>query len=307
MTTTTLADYRGVHAARRAALLLLLALPLPLQAQIGALARKVASKAASQAAGMSGAASESPTFDERVLELTEARISSVVSGVQAADNVTGPGGATRATLIARAGAANEQRNALLEKRDDDLRRYDEETRRVNMCTQQVLDSLNQVHNDAMAKKARALASSADPMGSRLMKDVMQATMESQRLMAAGDTAGAVQVQRALMKKQGIDPAKDSTVATTRCGKAPAKAAWHQQADSLLEVANTAMRRAQAIDQQSADAGAKAAGMTPQQFAIARERIKAFAGANGNPSTSWRFSPAERKALLPRVQQLKSLS
>lgn len=307
MTMTTFASAPGAHAARLGALLMLLSLPLPLHAQIGALAKKMASKAASQAVGASGVTGDSPTFDERVLELTDARISSVVAGVQAAENVTGPGGATRATLLARAGAANDQRNALLEKRDDDLRRYDDDTRRVNMCTQQVLDSLTQVHNEALAKKARALATSADPMGSRLMQDVMQATMESQRLMAAGDTAGAVQVQRALMKKQGIDPARDSTLATARCGKLPAKAAWHQQADSLLEVANRSMRQAQAIDQQSADAGAKAAGMTPQQFAIARERIKAFAAANGNPSSSWRFSPSERKALLPRVQQLKALS
>ncbi len=227
--------------------------------------------------------------------------------MQATQRLTAPDGSTRAQLIARAGDANEQRNALLEKHDEDLRRYDEAVHRVNMCTQAALDSLNRQHNEAMARKAQTLAASADPMGSKLMQDVMAATMESQRLMAQGDTAGALAVQRSLMKKHGIDPARDSTVASTRCGAPPPRAAWHRQADSLLAVANGAMRLAQDMDRQSASAGARAASMTKQQFAIARERLQAFASTNGNPSSSWRFSASERKVLLARLQQLRAIA
>lgn len=298
---------RRITALTLVAVALLVAAPASAHAQIGALARKAAAKAARQAAGVSGIGAESPTFDDRVLELTDERVMAVVDGVHAAAAATAPDGSTRAQLISRAGAANEQRNALLENRDDDLRRHDEETRRVNLCAQSILDSLNTVHNEAMARKAQALAASADPMGSKLMQDVMQATMESQRRMAAGDTAGAIAVQRALLKRQGIDPARDSTVASARCGKVPAKARWQLQADSLLEVANTAMRLAQDIDQRSVSTGATVARMTTAQFAIARERIQAFASSNGNPTASWRFSPAERKVLLARLSQLKAIA
>ena len=289
------------------ALALLVVSPSMARAQIGALARKAAAKAARQAAGMSGVGADAPAFDHQLLELTDERVSAVIAGVQATQRLTAPDGSTRAQLIARAGAANEQRNALLEKRDDDLRRYDEEVHRVNLCTQAILDSLNRQHNEAMARKAQTLAASADPMGSKLMQDVMAATTESQRLMAQGDTAGALAVQRSLMKKHGIDPARDSTVASTRCGALPSRAAWHRQADSLLAVANGAMRLAQDMDRQSATAGARAASMTTQQFAIARERLQAFASTNGNPSSSWRFSATERKVLLARLQQLKAIA
>lgn len=285
---------------------LLIATPLPAHAQFGALAKKAASKIARGGAEMAGVTSAPPAFDDVILELDETRVQAVIAGLNAAANVTAPGGATRATLMQRAGAANEQRNALLEGHDKDLQRYDEGTRRVNMCTRDVLDSLNTAQNAAMAKKAAALASSGDPMSSSIMKEVMQMTMESQKRLAAGDTAGAIQVQRAMAKKHGFDPAQDSLKAATRCGSLPTKAAWHRQADSLLVVANTSMRQAQALDEQVAAAGAKAAGMTAQQYAMARERVQAYVSANGNPSSSWRYSPVERKALLPKLQQLKEL-
>lgn len=311
------AEARGPHPSRTSiathirraaagALILLLAVPLPLHAQLGRLAKKVASKAANQAVGMSGVAAESPTFDNTVLELDETRITAVIAGLQASASATGPNGATREQLLQRASSANERRNALLENRDDDLRRFDEETRRVNMCTSAVFDSLHHVQNAAMQKKAAQLAASPDPMNTKLMQEVMQLTSELQRLVAAGDTAGAVAAQRALARKYGLDPARDSLHATTRCGKLPARAAWHREADSLLVVGNAAMRQAQALDEQAAESGARAAGMTAQQFAMARERLEAYAAANGNPSSSWRFSVTERKALVPRLQQLKGM-
>lgn len=289
-----------------AALLLLLFLPSLATAQLGALARKAASKVAGQAVGVNGAGGAAPRFDDTVLELDEGRLTAVIAGLQASAAVTAPGGATRATLMQRAGAANEQRNALLEGHEKDLQRHDEEIRRVNMCTQEVLDSLSDAHNAAAAKKAAALAASGNPMDSPVMKELMQVTMEMQKRAAAGDTAGAMQLQQALARKHGFDPAQDSLTAKRRCGSLPAKAAWHRQADSLLVVANTSLQQAQALDGQAAAAGAKTAGMTAQQFAMARERVQAYVGANGNPSSSWRYSPAERKALQPKLQQLKAL-
>lgn len=189
----------AAHARRAAAgtFILLLAAPLPLHAQLGRFARKVASKAASQAVGMSGVTAESPTFDNVVLELDEVRLTAMMAGLQASLSATGPNGATREQLLQRASAANERRNTLLEHRDDDLRRFDEETRRVNMCTSAVLDSLHEVQNAAMQQKAAQLAASPDPMNTKLMQDVMQMTTELQRLMAAGDTAGAVALERAV--------------------------------------------------------------------------------------------------------------
>jgi hypothetical protein len=66
-----------------------------------------------------------------------------------------------------------------------------------------------------------------------------------------------------------------------------------------------MRQAQALDN-SPPTRSQAAGMTAQR-SQSPERIKSYAGANGNPSSSWRFSPAERKVLLARLPQLKSIA
>ena len=289
---------------------LALALPLPAHAQIGSLAKKMARKAASEAMAkaeaMSGVNAAAPTFDEQLVELNEARVDAMIAGLTASRAATAPGSATRAQLISRAGSLNEQRNALLALHGADDQRWQAEERRVSMCRGVVLDSLDRMHNETMAKKAASLAASADPMSTKLMQEVMQASQESQRLVAAGDTAAAIQVQRTLARKHGIDPAPDSAHATTRCGAIPKRPRWQQEADSLLAGAQTALRLAQSIDEQAAQAGASAAGMTVRQYALARERLIAYVGADGTPSASWRFSMAERKALLPRISQLKPL-
>jgi len=288
------------------ALILLLAAPLPLHAQIGSLVRKAATKATQQAVETSGVTAPPPAFDEVVLELDEQRLAKVIAGLEAARAVTGPDGATRAALLQRASAANTQRNALYDNRGAELERWDNESRRVNLCTSAVMDSINQVHRAAMEKKSRELAAMPDPMNSPIMREVMRVTADLNRLLAAGDTAGAVRMQRELARAYGMDPARDSAHATSRCGTPPAKPAWQLQADSLLTIANSLLRQAQAIDEQAAAAGARASGMNAQQFGMARERIEAYAAANGNPSSSWRYSVVERKALYPRLQQLKTL-
>ena len=293
-----------------ALLVAFLALPLPAHAQIGSLAKKMARKAANEASAkaeaLSGVNSASPSFDEQLLELNESRTTAMITGLSAARAVTAPGGATRAELTTRAGSLNEQRNALVEQHDADDQRWQAEERRVNSCRTVVIDSLDQLHRVAMEKKAASLAASADPMSSKMVQDVIQASQEIHRLMAAGDSAAALQVQRTLAKKHGIDPAADSAHATTRCGHPPKVPNWRKQADSLLAGAQSALRLAQSLDEQAAQAGASAAGMSLRQFALARERLEAYVTANGTPSSSWRFSMAERKALLPRISQLKPL-
>ncbi len=290
--------------------LVAIALPLPAHAQIGALAKKMARKAANEATAkaeaLSGVNSAAPTFDEQILELNESRADAMIAGLTASRAFTAPGGATRAQLTARAGSFNEQRNALLALHDADEQRWQADEQRISSCRSAVIDSLDAAHKVAMEKKAASLARSADPMSSKLMQEVMQATQEMQRLLAAGDTAGAVQVQRKLAKKQGIDPAADSARATTRCGALPATPRWKQEADSLLVGAQDALRLAQSLDEESAQSGARAAGMTLRQFALARERLIAYVAANGTPSPTWRYSTAERKALLSRLSQLKPL-
>jgi hypothetical protein len=294
---------------RRALLLasLLFLAPLPLQAQMGGLLKRAAAKVARQSAEVTGVGSAPPSFDDTVLELTEARLTAVVAGMEAAATFTGEGGATRASLVARAAAANAQRDALIETHDAEWQRLQADERRIIQCTTGIVDSLGQVRNAELEKKRRALAASADPMNTRLMQEIMQGTMEMQRHVAAGDTAAAMAVQRAMQKKLGFDPASDSAYAVTRCGRVPATPSWRLQSDSLLTLANTLMRQAQALDEQAAAAGARTAGMTAQQFAVARERIVAYANANGAPSASWRYSATERRALLPRLQQLKALA
>lgn len=290
--------------------LLTLALPLSAHAQIGSFAKKIARKAANEAAAkaeaVSGVNSAAPTFDEQLLELNESRATAMIAGLTAARAVSAPGGANRAQLTARAGSLNEERNALLALHEADDQRWQAEERRVTSCRSIVIDSLDQAHREAMEKKAASLARSADPMSSKMVQDVIQASQEIHRLMAAGDTAGALQVQRTLGKKHGIDPAADSAHATTRCGHVPKTPAWKNEADSLLAGAQAALRLAQSLDEEAANAGARAAGMSVRQYAIARERIEAYVTANGTPSASWRYSMAERKALLPRISQLKPL-
>lgn len=279
--------------------------PASAEGQISALAKKAASKLAKQSVEASGVTAESPTFDNTILELDETRSQSMLVGLQAARTYTAPDGATRAVLLQRAGAAHERRNALLQQHEAEQLQWQSENERVTRCTSGTLDSLQKVKSAEIEKKARALASSADPMNARVMQDIMKATAKAQQLMAAGDTAGAIEVQRALARSQGIDPAQDSVRAAKRCGQPPKVPAWQREAESLLASADEMMQQARLLDEQAASAGAKAAGMSTQQFAIARERIEAYVAANGTPRSSWRFSMTERTALLPKVQQFKA--
>jgi hypothetical protein len=54
------------------------------------------------------------------------------------------------------------------------------------------------------------------------------------------------------------------------------------------------------------AGAAGLGAQQQQFAVAEERVEAFARSDGKPGTLWCYSDAERTALGARMNELKEL-
>jgi len=107
------------------------------------------------------------------------------------------------------------------------------------------------------------------------------------------------------KLMGVDAHADSAKARATC-HAPAVPAWMRRADSLAAISDTLVVRARGVEGAGNAVAARAAEMTPDQFAMAAERAEGFVAlqAAGNVGSGWVFTPIEEQALTARLVDLK---
>ena len=114
-----------------------------------------------------------------------------------------------------------------------------------------------------------------------------------------DTAGAWALTRELLRKHTgstITEAQDEATLVKTCGALPGGGAG-ARSDGLRT-------RARELERSVADAGARASGMTPARFALARERLVTYASdAASRKSGSW--SPDEWRLLEGRRAEIES--
>jgi hypothetical protein len=279
--------------------------PAPAVGQIGGALNKAKKKATETA--VPGTSEEkgctAPKFDKDVLELTADRIDRVMKGVQATRTEAGPDGKTAAQKTDQANAAFEERDKLMAGKEEQAARYSDAESAWEGCRSEVLDSLNRQHGPAAQQRLMQMTAAQDAAA---MQAVVDAQTAATTAAAQGDTMGYKKHMTAYWKALGVDHAKDTAAADRQCKK-PVKPAWLSRADSLGLLGNKLVEDARGLEEKAAAKGAETAGMGERQLAIARERITAFLQADGAPSASWCFSPAEREALKARLKDLKAMN
>jgi hypothetical protein len=278
--------------------------PHAVAAQIGGALNKAKKKATETVAPSTGESKgcTAPRFDKDVIELTADRIDRVMKGVQATRAEVGPGGKSAAQMTAQANAAYEERDKLLQGKEDQVGRYNDAEGAWQTCRSDVLDSLHRQHGPEAQQRLMQMAASQDAAA---MQAVVDAQTAATTAMAQGDTMGYKKHMTVYWKALGIDYARDTATADRLC-KRPVKPAWLIRADSLGLLGNKLVEDARGLEQKAAAKGAETAGMGERQLAIARERIAAFIESDGAPSGSWCFSPLEREALKARMKDLKAM-
>jgi len=140
---------------------------------------------------------------------------------------------------------------------------------------------------------------------KFMQDWTAASQEAQQAVTANDTARMRRAQVKLNTLMGVDAHADSVKARATC-HVPPEPAWMRRADSLAAISDTLAVRARDAESAGNAAAARAAEMTPAQFAMAAERAEGFVGlqAAGNVGSGWVFTHVEEEALTARLVDLK---
>ncbi|HUF34723.1 MAG TPA: hypothetical protein VMN37_02180 [Gemmatimonadales bacterium] len=235
------------------------------------------------------AAPRAPTFNDRVLEITDGRVDQVLAGYTAEAAAL----AAEERKLTAARAAYEEENRQHPVR---LKEYEKSHRTWQSCQDGVVKPAEE--------KARAdLQKSQDEITGG-DKDAFERKMEAlqkriQAAQAAGDMAEVMRLADSLQQgvgmKSGMAAAQasaDMQAAGSRCGAEPVRPEPPTPPPSNLPN----------LDAQ----GAKAAGLTAEQYAILKERTQAALDEGGKvqiPSSSWAFSAAELSVLEQRGADL----
>ncbi len=290
-----------------------LLLPSVGTAQVGGLIKRGAGRAAERAVDKSvdkavdksvdgkKAAAPAPTFDDEVLELTDARIDQVVRGIKAFNAARAKAdvpGAMKAYEAAQKRSADhstryaEQRYA-----------FEEKNRKVEQCREGVLDAQHDANRAQMDEKMKAMQS--DPAKMRAMAaKAMEWNPRLAQLQSNGDTTALkdamLKMQKEMAEIAGVTITVDSTKADAKCGKPAPAPAWLVAWDSTDAEARRLGERVRVAETAGQAEAVAASGLTERQFHVARERIEDFVNDG-----SMGFSKTERTALGARKTELKA--
>lgn len=282
------------------ALLFTLVAP-PAHAQLGGLIKKAKEKAvqaAAEKAGLDTKAGEStpPTYDDVTVELTTARVESLLKGLQASQAVLTENGGMADILKQRA-AVEAQLASLNERANSVSAGYHAAHSRWKSCENDVRKSLEKNHEDE-ARKAMAAMVANPQLAAEKGRAAATMQQEIAKAIASNDSTAAKKAMMAYYKYWGIDLTKDDGIVVSKCGALPTKPQAMLDLDAATERRDSIDVRARALETRAVLEGSRASGLTEQQFAMARERAQmAVTG------TRSRFSKGELAALDARKAEL----
>ena len=235
------------------------------------------------------AAPRSPTFNERVLEITSARVDQLLKGYAAESGALQAAGRQQAA----ARAAYEEENR---KHPAWLKEYERSHAAWQDCQDKVV-------KPAEAKAKADVKRSQDEITGGDEAAFERRMAELQQRMQAAKAAGnmdevmrlADSLQQSVGKKSGASAMQASAemqAAGSKCGAEPVRPA----------PPTPPSQNAPALD----DVGSGAAGLTAEQYAIMKERIQAALDEDGEvqvPSSSWAYSGGELGVLEKRGAEL----
>jgi hypothetical protein len=246
----------------------LFALALPAHAGLGDMMKKAKDKAL-QTAGKKVDA-ESPAaadkckveFDPVTLELTDARIQSVLATFKAA----GDAGTGRPAMVDTLNRLNAERSALGEKNGEAIQKAHDKRDEVNSCLQEGYRAAQERKMEEY--KNRALS---DP---KLLEKYTKIAAENNAAAAQGDSSAIHRANQAILEE--MTPSKeDSAQVRKQCGPLPPKSAAEARLDELDVLTRQLEDRIAKLDDRVVRAQAKQGGMDSQQWAMALERIRMY--------------------------------
>jgi hypothetical protein len=281
----------------------------PASAQFGGLAKKA--KQAAQAAaekkvdkktGNTANSNLRPsnTFGE---ELTESSFSNLLRGLNAELAKT----ERRDALHADADSAHQRNERLQRLHHADFQAYERQTAANRDC-RRTAEETNQAKNEqAMQTKVKQQLSPA------FQKDMAEMSARNEKARAkaekSGDKAAIDKAnenyQRDLMTLLGFDPRADSLAVERQC-PTPREPASVTESKALTERENSIRVQIRALDGEITTAGAAASGMTPEVYALAKERVLNWSQeAFDNGSQVQEFGDAERKVFEAHKREIKT--
>lgn len=287
------------------ALLVSLSLAAPAQAQFPNPLRKAKEKATQAVTGQKPAQGGPLKFDNVMVELTPQVLDRVILGLRARAARKGSEGRSAAALRRRAQELHEESENLNRDRGNDRFEFNNQLGTANNCMSEVLSGLKQEHSDALQRRLIGMTGAnlqgMQSANAKFMQEYQAIAMEMGAAAAAGDTARGRKAEAAYNKLVGVDPKADSAKARAQCN-VPPPPPWMARADAASEESNRLYNEARDVEAAGNADGAKASGMTAEQFAMALERIIGFLAADG----TLKYSSAEQQALAAQRPQLQGL-
>ena len=275
------------------------------QAQIPNLRRKAKDAARAATGQQTDQRRPPPKFDNMMLELNPQVVARLIAGLDARSKMRGTGGQTAAELRHRSSTASEEAANLNNQHSDDRAKWAEANDAAESCMSDQLSNVEQRHAQQMQQRFVGMTGVNTPEKTKFMQDYAAAMQEAQQAAASSDTVGLRRAQVKLNKLFGIDAHLDTVNARATCHVPPVPA-WMRRADSLAAIGDTLIVRARDAEVSGNAAAARAAEMTPAQFAMAAERAEGFVALHGagNVGSGYVFTPLEEQALTARLVDLK---
>ncbi|HET9327880.1 MAG TPA: hypothetical protein VFQ05_14025 [Candidatus Eisenbacteria bacterium] len=248
----------------------------PTEAGIGDLMKKAkdtATKATGQKATAPAAApaeGAKVVYDDVTLELTEERLDRVIATLEKSRAA----GSGRAEKAAKLDQLHADREAIWEKNGDKIEATRNKRGDVEVCYTDGYQKITEQRMEEYRQKALT-----DPA---IREKFTKAAQEYNAAAAAGDSTAIAKLHQVL-QGEVLPTREDSAAVRKQCGPLPPKSAAESQVEQLDKQIAAVQEEIRTIDKKVADAQAEANGMTPQQWAMALERIQMYMAAN--PSTT----------------------
>lgn len=280
---------------------MLLTVPSIVHAQLGKIIKqKAAERAAREAAQRAGVSQGAQTYHaERYTEATigqeldEATLNAVLRGMNAVQREFAGVQAERTRLSNRV-------NELLPTVIPLDSAWRERRTRVEQCQRDFTNALMERRQADL--QARAIAPSMSQEQIRLMMALTDsATKAAQR----GDSVTVERLNRRVMKvTYGIDVAADSAAAARKCGEIPGRPAAALELERVRAEIDTLMVRERTIQEQTLPNAARASGLPPLRFALARERILTWYADQSGEGGMSRWPRREREMFERRRAEIR---
>ena len=246
-----------------------------------------------------------PKFDNTMLELNAQVVARLIKGLEVRSTTRAPSGLTVGELRRRSAAAEDEATGINEEHSDDRAQWTDANSVAGACVGDEITKAEDRRNEAMQQRIMSMTGMASAADMKFIQDWTAASQELQQAAVAQDSAAMQRAQDKMNKLLGVDLRADSAKARATC-RVPPVPAWMRRADSLVALHYSLLEQARAVEDSARASAAQAAGMTPEQFAMAAERAEGFVRMQdaGSVDSGLVYTPVEEQALRARLVDLK---